>query len=47
VGGGAHGDDEHVLVDTMPSRAALMALLCQDLSSMAKRPPLGNVPADR
>lgn len=47
VGGGAHGDDEHVLADTMPSRAALIALLCQDLSSMAKRPPLGNVPADR
>lgn len=47
VGGGAHGDDEHVHADTMPSRAALIALLCQDLSSMAKRPPLGNVPADR
>lgn len=47
VGGGAHGDDEHVRADTMPSRAALIALLCQDLSSMAKRPPLGNVPADR
>lgn len=47
VGGGAHGDDEHVVADTMPSRAALIALLCQDLSSMAKRPPLGNVPAER
>lgn len=47
VGGGAHGDDEHVVVSTMPSRAALIALLCQDLSSMAKRPPLGNVPAER
>ena len=47
VGGGAHGDDEHVIADTMPARAALIALLCQDLSSMAKRPPLGNVPADR
>jgi glutamate carboxypeptidase len=47
VGGGAHGDDEHVVVDTMPTRAALIGLLCQDLSSMAKRPPLGNVPADR
>lgn len=47
VGGGAHGDDEHVVVSTMPSRAALIALLCQELSSMAKRPPLGNVPADR
>lgn len=47
VGGGAHGDDEHVVVDTMPTRAAIIGLLCQDLSSMAKRPPLGNVPADR
>jgi glutamate carboxypeptidase len=47
VGGGAHGDTEHVLVDTMPQRAALLAGLCQELSSMAKRPPLGNVPAPR
>jgi glutamate carboxypeptidase len=47
VGGGAHGDDEHVVVNTMPARAALIGSLCQDLSSMAKRPPLGNVPADR
>jgi glutamate carboxypeptidase len=46
VGGGAHGDNEHVLVATMPQRAALLAGLCQELSSMAKRPPLGNVPAD-
>ena len=47
VGGGAHGDTEHVLVDTMLQRAALLAGLCQELSSMAKRPPLGNVPAPR
>ena len=47
VGGGAHGDDEHVVADTMPARAALIAGLCQELSSMARRPPLGNVPADR
>lgn len=47
VGGGAHGDDEHVIAAAMPSRATLIALLCQDLSSMAKRPPLGNVPAER
>lgn len=47
VGGGAHGDSEHVIVDTMPQRAALMAGLCQELSSMAKRPPLGSVPAER
>lgn len=44
VGGGAHGDDEHVVASTMPARAALIAGLCQELSSMAKRPPLGNVP---
>ena len=47
VGGGAHGADEHVIVSTMPERAALLAGLCQELSSMAKRPPLGNVPAPR
>lgn len=47
VGGGAHGDDEHVIADTLPARAALIAGLCQELSSMARRPPLGNVPADR
>lgn len=47
VGGGAHGDDEHVVAATMPERAALIAGLCQELSSMAKRPPLGNVPAER
>jgi glutamate carboxypeptidase len=47
VGGGAHGDTEHVVVATMPQRAALLAGLCQELSSMAKRPPLGNVPASR
>lgn len=46
VGGGAHGDNEHVVVSTMPERAALIGALCQELSSMAKRPPLGNVPAD-
>lgn len=47
VGGGAHGDDEHVIASTMPTRAALIHGLCQELSSMAKRPPLGNVPEDR
>ena len=47
VGGGAHGDTEHVLVATMPERAALFAGICQELSSMAKRPPLGSVPAPR
>lgn len=47
VGGGAHGDSEHVVVSTMPQRAALLAGLCQELSSMARRPPLGSVPAER
>lgn len=47
VGGGAHSSDEHVVLSTLPSRAALIAGICQELSSMAKRPPLGNVPADR
>jgi glutamate carboxypeptidase len=31
VGGGAHGDDEHVLVPTMPDRAALLAGLVHEL----------------
>lgn len=47
VGGGAHGDTEHVIASTMPDRAALIAGLCQELSSMAKRPPLGRVPDAR
>lgn len=34
VGGGAHADDEHVVVDRMPERAALLALL-------VTQPPLG------
>jgi len=33
VGGGAHADDEHVLVATMPERAALLAELIDDLRS--------------
>ena len=31
VGGGAHADDEHVLVDALPGRAALLAALIDDL----------------
>jgi len=31
VGGGAHADDEHVLADSMPERAALLAELVADL----------------
>lgn len=47
VGGGAHADSEHVVVATLAPRAALIAGICQELSSMARRPPLGSVPADR
>lgn len=47
VGAGAHGYDEHVIASTMPMRAALIAGLCQELSSMARRPPLGKVPDER
>jgi glutamate carboxypeptidase len=31
IGGGAHADDEHVLVDRLPDRAALLAALLDDL----------------
>jgi len=31
VGGGAHADDEHVLVDALPGRAALLVALIADL----------------
>ena len=35
VGGGAHADDEHVLVDALPPRAALIAGLIDDLLAPA------------
>lgn len=47
VGGGAHSADEHVIVSTMPGRAALLAGLCQRLSSMPNRLPPVSVPAER
>ena len=47
VGGGAHSADEHALVGEMPRRAALIAGLCQRLSSMPSRLPPVSVPADR
>jgi len=47
VGGGAHAETEHVVVSTLVPRAALIAGICQELSSMARRPPLGSVPAER
>ena len=31
IGGGAHAEDEHVLVDTLPGRTALVAALVEDL----------------
>jgi glutamate carboxypeptidase len=31
VGGGAHADHEHVLVDALPGRAALLAALIDEL----------------
>ena len=31
VGGGAHADDEHVVVDELPRRAALLAALIGEL----------------
>ncbi|MEY2425411.1 MAG: glutamate carboxypeptidase, partial [Actinomycetota bacterium] len=31
VGDGAHARDEHVIVDSMPERAALVAALVEDL----------------
>ena len=37
VGGGAHADDEHVLVDALPGRTALLAALVADL--LADRDP--------
>jgi glutamate carboxypeptidase len=32
VGGGAHGDDEHVEVHELPNRTALLAALIADLT---------------
>jgi glutamate carboxypeptidase len=31
IGGGAHAEDEHVLVDALPARAALLEALVADL----------------
>ncbi|EPD69566.1 M20 family metallopeptidase [Streptomyces sp. HGB0020] len=39
VGGGAHADDEHVVVGELPSRSALLAALTDDL--LADPPPRG------
>ena len=36
VGGGAHADHEHVLVDALPGRAALLAALVNELLAEGK-----------
>lgn len=38
VGGGAHAEDEHVLVDELPRRAALLAALIADLLASQEQP---------
>ena len=38
VGGGAHADHEYVVVDTMPTRAALIAGLVSELTRSASEP---------
>ncbi|HWC24421.1 MAG TPA: M20 family metallopeptidase [Flexivirga sp.] len=40
-GGGAHADDEHVLVDELPGRIALLAALLADLLTSALPDPAG------
>ncbi|MEV4141997.1 M20 family peptidase, partial [Dactylosporangium sp. NPDC049742] len=35
VGGGAHADDEHVLIDALPGRTALVAALVLDVLAAA------------
>ena len=34
VGGGAHADDEHVLVDELPGRTALLRALLEELADL-------------
>ena len=49
VGGGAHADHEHVLVDALPGRAALLAALIEDLlaeTPATAGPVAGNTAAD-
>jgi glutamate carboxypeptidase len=41
VGGGAHADDEHVLVDALPARVSLLAGLLADLAGVAADAPVG------
>jgi glutamate carboxypeptidase len=39
VGGGAHSDDEHVLVDELPARTALLRALLEELAASGLVPP--------
>lgn len=41
VGGGAHADDEHVLIDRLPDRTALLAALVADLLAGPAQPAAG------
>jgi glutamate carboxypeptidase len=49
VGGGAHADDEHVLVAELPRRTALLAVLLQDLLAgpAGSGPPLPVAASER
>ena len=47
VGAGAHTLTEFIYVSSLPTRAALIAGICQRLCSMDKMPPLSSVPAER
>jgi glutamate carboxypeptidase len=38
VGGGAHADDEHVLVDALPGRTSLLGALIADLLAQPTNP---------
>jgi len=43
VGGGAHADDEHVLVDELPGRAALLRALLEELAARGLVPPTNSL----
>jgi glutamate carboxypeptidase len=46
VGGGAHADDEHVLVEELPGRAALVAELAAELLA-GSEPHAPSAPTNR
>jgi glutamate carboxypeptidase len=45
VGGGAHADDEHVLVDELPGRTALLRALLEELTGPGLVPPTNHLTA--